>query len=312
MISEELLRAIYAKDPSITHLNLSGTEINSEEFSEKLLPALMTNKAITTINLSNCNLGDEIADRLKEFIENSDSLTSLDISHNKISPVGAASLSIALGKNKSLIEINLSHNDFGSRDAASCLGKSLKENTTLKSLNISSANLESGMRDLSEGLCENKTLRKVDLSNNAGRCRDTMSYESYIRELRDNEGLVEIITSDEIRYGIRVILDEALESNRSRLEAAERDSEPAAACGSGSSEAASSPSRAVLESQKLRSDIIDLDVIDILREGVSSLSIKNNVAASRPIAAPRPTVESAKSEHVLSADKKRGQKRGRD
>ena len=128
----------------------------SDEKFNKILRQIRNNK-ITSLKLSENNIGDGGARRLSEALKKNQSLTSLVLVDNNIGDEGARSLSEALEKNQSLTSLDLWGNDIGEggeRVLAETLNhNTINCNTSLSFLYIKSEISEHGKIRVSESSC---------------------------------------------------------------------------------------------------------------------------------------------------------------
>jgi len=97
---------------------------------------LASNRVLTTLNLSNCSLGDNFAMELADVLYSNTGLEVLDLGQNEISSNGATALADAIRVNTSLKGIILHGNPIGD-DGIASLAHALRCNTGLTTLKIS-------------------------------------------------------------------------------------------------------------------------------------------------------------------------------
>lgn len=117
-------------DLSYTKLSVTVMKRLSKEV--KLLPN------VKSVILSNCDLGDLVADPLSVLIRTSPKLEHIDISSNFFEYRGLWIICRSLHDNNSLRSINMSDNPFGKKnDCGKLLKKALERNTNLQTLIVS-------------------------------------------------------------------------------------------------------------------------------------------------------------------------------
>jgi len=100
------------KNTTLTTLILSMTNVKQKACSA-LSSMLGVNKTLTTLDVSCNNIGDRGVKALLEFIRKSNhSLTTLSIANNRITPKGANVLAETVRDNTTLTSIDISNNNF--------------------------------------------------------------------------------------------------------------------------------------------------------------------------------------------------------
>tara|TARA_B100000524_G_scaffold178694_1_gene91967 strand:+ start:717 stop:1934 length:1218 start_codon:yes stop_codon:yes gene_type:complete len=116
-----------------------------------------------------CNsLNDTAVRMLASGLQKNTALTSLDLSHNKMADGGVKAIAKLLTESSSaMVSLKLPDNRIHA-DGGRYLGCALKQNTSLKHLDLRLNRLgDQGGRMLLEGVAENGTLRRLNLSCNA-------------------------------------------------------------------------------------------------------------------------------------------------
>jgi hypothetical protein len=90
---------------TIRSLNLSNNNITNEGLF-LLRDALLTNQTITELILRNCRLTDQAAIALAEFIAESSTIQYIDLRENTIQASGICGMAIAIKNNKSLLKLD--------------------------------------------------------------------------------------------------------------------------------------------------------------------------------------------------------------
>lgn len=184
---KRLLHQLCTDEIRITHRNLN--DIDCKAISN----ALLVNKTVTTLDLSNNLVTDKGAlylasaivenDRVQVFVlagnklafnsaqifaellERSKSLTILDLSGNKIDDKACGILAEAVKNNETLQEFNLGQNEL-TENAGISLSDALKNNTKLERLSLSWNLIRHGVVSIATAVSTNQALRILDLSWN--------------------------------------------------------------------------------------------------------------------------------------------------
>jgi len=195
---------------AVTKLNLSLNNIG-DEGAKVIGEVLRTNTTLTQLHLSENNIGDEGAKVIGEVLRTNTTLAQLDLSWNKIGDEGTKVIGEALRINTTLTQLSLSKNNIGN-EGAKVIGEVLRTNTTLTQLYLSSNNIGyEGAKVIGEVLRTNTTLTQLNLfSNNIG-------YEGakVIGEvLRTNTTLTQLyLSSNNIGYEGAKLIGEVLRTN---------------------------------------------------------------------------------------------------
>jgi Ran GTPase-activating protein (RanGAP) involved in mRNA processing and transport len=207
---KRLLHQLCSDEIRITHRNLNDTDCKA------ISNALLVNKTVTTLDLSNNLITDKgalylasamverdlvrvlvlagnklaynSAEIFAELLQRSKSLAVLDLSGNKIDDKACVVLAEALKSNKTLQECNLSHNKL-SENAGIALAEALTYNTTLQRLNLSWNLIRHGVVSIATALSTNQTLRIFDLSWNGV---DDLGIRALVGGLETNTALEEL------------------------------------------------------------------------------------------------------------------------
>jgi len=177
--------------PTLTHLKLNGNNNVAKHLSE----LLSHNTALTRLNLSGCDVGDEGLPDLSAALQRNSSLKSLNLSANNIAieKSGARMLNEILKLNR-LTKINLKGNHFHHFDTKSIkiLSEGLQQNNSLTVLNLANNWIESvGYQWLSVGLGGHPALTSLDLSgssiaHSAKWLEELLAHNHVIKELKLN------------------------------------------------------------------------------------------------------------------------------
>ncbi|KAL9656842.1 hypothetical protein ABK040_004376 [Willaertia magna] len=153
-----------------------------------------TRIALTSLSITNCNVGDEHCKLLAHSLADNQTINRLDLSHNNISCLGISDLIDGLFINTTLKRLLLSHNNISDlgcvflsdllmgntsiikvdlsynkiqKDGAKALNRAIANSPILKALNLGHNNIgDEGCANLADGLKQNSTLEKLDLSFN--------------------------------------------------------------------------------------------------------------------------------------------------
>ena len=138
---------------------LSGNPIGSRGL-HLILDALITNKCLTELDLSNCSfeVTAENGPVLEKMLECNKSLKSLLFRNAHINDVGVPYIANGLARNTAVTALRLYNCGFTSY-GAKCIGSALSVNKSLKLLNISHNRIGgSGAKSIAEGLRHNHCL----------------------------------------------------------------------------------------------------------------------------------------------------------
>ena len=154
---------------SLSSLSFKSNEIATTAASDSIatLMGRVTNVACFDLR---CNkLKDQGLMRIAPALANTDSnLTKLVMYDNQIGDAGAIAVFMALRKNVSLKSIDFSANAIGTTVVMTAFKEMLMVNTTLESVFFWKTGLrDEGLVALAEGLVENKSIKRLELRNNA-------------------------------------------------------------------------------------------------------------------------------------------------
>lgn len=107
----------------------------SKKSLEYLLPVILQNNTLSSLNLKNCNIGAPEAQVLGDCFKLNVDLTEIDLSYNDLR-YGLEYLIDGFKLNKHLKKLNLSHNNLGD-DAMVEFRSVLEDNYNLVSLDLS-------------------------------------------------------------------------------------------------------------------------------------------------------------------------------
>ncbi|KAJ6255577.1 hypothetical protein M0813_11137 [Anaeramoeba flamelloides] len=136
---------------------------------QALSEALKENQALTSLNLSYNQIGDEGTQALSEGVKENQALTNLNLSRNQIGAEGMKDLSETLKVNQTLICLDLRRNKIGSK-GIKYLSHALKINQTLTQLDL---------YDNQIGSYENKEVQKLII-------------QEFIQSLKINKSIIKL------------------------------------------------------------------------------------------------------------------------
>mmetsp|Transcript_14252 Transcript_14252/g.12568 ORF Transcript_14252/g.12568 Transcript_14252/m.12568 type:complete len:155 (+) Transcript_14252:349-813(+) len=123
-------------NPYLTHLNLENNELSKGDSFYKITILLKSNKFITSLNLSKCDLNIDDAENIAKGLIENQGLTSLNLSQNKITTKGAIHIFESLrSEHTKLKSLDVSSNNIESK-AIESLVKTIEVNTVLQKLNL--------------------------------------------------------------------------------------------------------------------------------------------------------------------------------
>lgn len=165
--TKEGLAKALKTNTTLKHLKLGGNG-TGDSFGLDILNAIANNpgKALTSLDLSTTQIGDEAVHALTQILQKDQVLTTLSLGANLLTRPALIAIAQALEKNKILKSLDLQCNLIGD-EVGQAFGNALKTNTTLTSLNLSFAGLgaESG-KSLAAALEINTSLEELNLMAN--------------------------------------------------------------------------------------------------------------------------------------------------
>jgi Ran GTPase-activating protein (RanGAP) involved in mRNA processing and transport len=192
---------------ALTLLDISGNKI--ESIGTKFLSCGMENWSIAKLDLSLNQIEDSGSKHLSKALRLNHSLTFLKLYQNKIEEIGSEFLSRMLKVNNSITEFNMSDNTL----IAQSFFTSIEKNTSLLSLDLSNTGLNSDAANfISEYLRENQTLRSLDLKNNSGLHKEGVKV---ISECILNNNTLLHISFEQMDRGYERLLPEAMRKIKS-------------------------------------------------------------------------------------------------
>jgi hypothetical protein len=194
-------------------ISFSFTEkVVTREFIETLGYYLMHNMLpnISKINLGNNKDGDFLAETIaKVFQFNPNLLKNLSIYGNQITDVGAIKIAQSLKDNTTLVSLELSCNNIGDAGAIA-IAEWLISNTNLEYLDLSQNHISDiGLEALCNALKVNKTLLGIKISHNVG----IRNWGVLIPVLEVNFGIQNLIIDE---YSCPINISKSIEALRRR------------------------------------------------------------------------------------------------
>ena len=213
-VIENLATALEA-NTNLTNLNLSHNSQGRQILASDSIAAILeNNELITTLDLNNMNLGSQGLNKLFSVVQQH-ILRDLNIAGNGLDINSVEQLAQILSSEESkLLHLNISNNAI-TIEGLVLLANSLKHNNSLEILELSQiGNLgKEGGQHLSLFLTDNKSLLKLDISNN------NLSYigaKFLAKGLSVNSSLVQInISNNNLDEAGCIFISEALETNNS-------------------------------------------------------------------------------------------------
>jgi len=153
----------------LEHLQLDSCKLGdggAETLAAGLSAAPAHGFKLTTLNLTNNDIGDDGTRALAEALPRNQALQTLNLGRNEIGDDGARALAEALPRNQALQTLNLGRNEIGD-DGARALAEALPRNQALQTLNLGRNEIgDDGARALAEALLRNQALQALDLDGN--------------------------------------------------------------------------------------------------------------------------------------------------
>eukprot|EP00057_Strongylocentrotus_purpuratus_P035594 XP_800128.3 PREDICTED: uncharacterized protein LOC581313 [Strongylocentrotus purpuratus] len=146
----------------IRSLHLDHAPLQADSSFTELLTKLTE---VEELDLDKNEMGPQAFRVIMMALSANTSIKSAVLSNNKTDTDTAESVGVMLMTNQTLKSLDLSSNQLGKDYLSRCIGPSLKTNTSLTSLNISSCG-GTDLNALMEGLLENTTLSSLNISHN--------------------------------------------------------------------------------------------------------------------------------------------------
>ncbi len=136
-----------------------------DEFNQ-LCDVLQHNNVLTSLNLSECSLGDRGAEALAKSLQLNNAVVYLNVSKNDITVLGGVAIGHLIQYNKTLKALDLSRNHIGHLGSKTLAG-SLKGNNSLIVLNVADNYLEDKqIEHLCKALSSNSALTVLNVQGN--------------------------------------------------------------------------------------------------------------------------------------------------
>ena len=120
----------------------------------------------TSLDLSNKNITDKIAQQIGEAIKSNTTLITLSLDNNQIGDAGAAAIAEAIKSNTTVTTLYLNTNQIGDAGAAA-IAEAIKSNTTVTTLYLNTNQIgDAGAAAIAEAIKSNTTVTKLYLQNN--------------------------------------------------------------------------------------------------------------------------------------------------
>jgi Ran GTPase-activating protein (RanGAP) involved in mRNA processing and transport len=162
----EALALLLKTSPSLSWLNLGHALNNAGPQKYKIIEALQSSQALSSINLDENNLDSSGALLLAKALDVNEKLTSVSFKKNVITPLGSEALASALKANSTLTRLNLEKTYLGTVGVTH-LARALRVNNTLTFINLSANKIRSpGAEALASALAVNTSLITINLSAN--------------------------------------------------------------------------------------------------------------------------------------------------
>ena len=221
------IAAFLSCNANLKVLDLSSTELQKVDCKD-IFKALQNISTISSLNVSNCNVGNEAADELATVLFHNLKLEMIDLSYNNLSPLDIATILRGMENISNLASISVSQNKIND-EAADDLATILLHNPNLKHLDLSGNSLSAlafvkifkGMKNISNlitmnisynmitneaanelanVLHHNTTLQKLNMSGN------NLSKSDTVKVFKEMKNITSIET---ICIGYNDINDEA-------------------------------------------------------------------------------------------------------
>ncbi|KAL5506170.1 hypothetical protein EMCRGX_G007757 [Ephydatia muelleri] len=153
------------KNNTLKKLNLEKCELQPEGL-EEVMEGVEVNTKLETLSLSENIIDNKRASYLGMMLKGNTTLKELDLSGCELQPEGLEEVIKGFDVNTKLETLDLSENIIENK-SASCLGMMLKENNTLKELNLQHCGLQpEGFEEVLKGVEVNTKFETLNLSVN--------------------------------------------------------------------------------------------------------------------------------------------------
>eukprot|EP01133_Synstelium_polycarpum_P014187 gene14187-16727_t len=183
----------------------------------QLCEALTTNKALTDLNLVDCKLRNNTAQRLGASLATNNHLLDINFRLNRLGN-SLESIAKALATNTTLTRVNLTDNLIGDDEASRLFGQAFATNTSIVSLSLNLNDLGDVFgAALGLSLLSNNTLCLLDLSNNSIGLDGATHIVSAL-ETNQTLRLVNLCQNNKITNAIGQVVGQVLRSNHSLVQ----------------------------------------------------------------------------------------------
>eukprot|EP00935_MAST-01C_sp_MAST-1C-sp1_P001490 g1490.t1 len=162
------LKSLCGNKGNQTELNMSGKQMGVDG-AIMLVPEIVTNKALVTVNISNNRLYAAGTKVIAEALKDNAIMTELDISRNRHGDMSwVMDIANAIPTMGALVKLNMSDNNFYKTEAGKALGDMLAANAVLKELDVSECNMQNpeSVKAFARGLSANGALAILDIRRN--------------------------------------------------------------------------------------------------------------------------------------------------
>ena len=170
-IDQDVIHRIECNDMTLTAIKLPDDFLPERQYvdGEDIIPlitALTGNIAVTSLDLSDNDLGDEGASLLKELLQQNKKLKILDLSRNRILTTGGKALADGLVENAALLNLNLLENSLGD-EGARAFARVFATNRTLTHISLADNGISTaGAEAIASSLKHNRSLTHVNFAYN--------------------------------------------------------------------------------------------------------------------------------------------------
>ena len=152
---------------SLRTLDFSWSTLDEDDAVLELAMGLSANKTLHELHFMGCSLRDARAAQLVESLCNHPCLRVLDLNGNKAASCTSRALGLLLKSNQSLKKVDISFQTNNERMNISLLAESLRQNTILKTLDLSNCQLDDAdIEILGHLLCETNSLEELFIARN--------------------------------------------------------------------------------------------------------------------------------------------------
>eukprot|EP00731_Ephydatia_muelleri_P004484 Em0002g660a len=209
-----LLGMMLKENNTLKVLGLEGCELQPEEL-EEVIKGVQVNTKLETLDLKNNTIDNKRASCLGMMLKENNTLKVLNLGGCGLQPEGLEEVIKGVQVNTMLETVDLSGNTIDNK-TASCLGMMLKENNTLKKLDLDGCGLQpEGLEEVIKGVQVNTKLETLVLSwstidNETASCLGMMLKENNtLKELNfkglQPEGLEEVMKGVQVNTKLETL-----------------------------------------------------------------------------------------------------------